>query len=189
MRKAALRRYVVFRVKAIEFLDLGGLHLGLLNGNVKPYPPFRTAANMADSLRTVQLSWLALFVDKNGTNVIELWQQVFPQHAKRVQEAWEKMEPAWPILREFRDSAGFHADKPLRFFSARRNLRTKIKQVEASILEFEKLFKFFLVAEAKELPNFEEVLDSLLDELERAHGGTFRRAEFKAYVMIPDTRR
>jgi len=88
MRKAALRRYVVFRVKAIEFLDLGGLHQGLLNGNVKRYPPFRTAANMADSLRTVQLSWLALFVDKNGTNVIELWQQVFPQHAKRVQEAW-----------------------------------------------------------------------------------------------------
>ena len=95
------------------------------------------------------------------------------------------MEPAWPILRQFRDSAGFHADKPLRFFSARRNLRTKIKQVEASIFEFEKLFEFFLDAEAKELPNFEEVLDSFLDELERAHGGTFRRAQFKAHVMIP----
>ena len=187
MRKAALRRYIVFRVKAIEFLDLGGLHQGLLNGNVKPYPPFRSAAHMADSLRAILLSWFALFVDKNGMNVIELWPQVFPQHSKLVQEAWAKMEPTWPILREFRDRAGFHADKPLRFFGARHRLRLEIKQVEAAMVEFEKLFKFFLKAEAKELPEFEAALDDLLDELERAHGSTFKREQFKAYAMIPDT--
>src|SRR5258708_1979455 len=149
MRKSALRRYVVFRVKAIEFLDLGGLHQGLLNGNIKPYPPFRTAANMADSLKTVQLSWLSLFVDKNGINVIDLWKQVFPQHKKLVEESWAKMEQAWPVLRGFRDSAGFHGDKPSKFFGARRRLRLEIKQVGAAMLEFEKLFKFFLKAEEK----------------------------------------
>jgi hypothetical protein len=72
MRKSAMRHQVVFRVKAIEFLDLGGLHQGLLNGNIKPYPPFRSAANMADSVRTVLLSWFALFVDKNGMNIISV---------------------------------------------------------------------------------------------------------------------
>ena len=187
MRKSALRRYVVFRVKAIEFLDLGGLHQGLLNGNVKPYPPFRSAANMADSLRTVLLSWFALFVDKNGMNVIELWKQVFPQHAKLVQEAWAKMEPTWPVLRDFRNRAGFHADKPPKFFGARHTLRLEIKHVEAAMLEFEKLFKFFLKAEANELRDLEEALDALLDELEKAHGSTFKREQFKAYTMIPDT--
>ncbi len=61
-RKSALRRYIVFRVKAIEFLDLGGQHQGLISGNIEPYPTFRPAGNMADSLRTVLLSWFVLFV-------------------------------------------------------------------------------------------------------------------------------
>jgi hypothetical protein len=189
MRKFALRRYVVFRVKAIEFLDMGGLHQGLLNGSIKPYPPFRTASNMADSLKTVLLSWFALFVDKNAMNVIELWQQVFPQHAKLEKETWAKMEPTWPVLREFRNRAGFHADKPRRFFGARHRLRVEIKHVEAALLEFEKLFKFLLSVEAKELPDLEEALDDLLDELEKAHGGTYKREQLKAYMMVPDTHR
>jgi hypothetical protein len=87
-RKSVLRQYIVFRVKAIEFLDIGSLHQGLISGNVKPYPPFRSASHMADSLKTVLLSWFALFVDKNGMDVIKLWKEVFPQHANRVQRAW-----------------------------------------------------------------------------------------------------
>ena|ERR1700687_3899083 len=188
MRKSALRRYIVFRVKAIEFLDLGGLHQGLMNGNVKSYPPFRSADDMAGSLRTVLLSWFALFVDKNGMDVIRLWKEVFPKHAKRVQDAWAKMEPTWIVLREFRNRAGFHADKPLRFFGARHRLRKEIKQVEAAMIEFENLFKFFLNAEETELPEMEKELDSLLDELEKKHGSKFKRAEFKRYVMVRDSR-
>jgi hypothetical protein len=186
MRKSALRRYVVFRVKAIEFLDLANLHQGLKEKRIGPWPPFRPPEFVANSLRTVLWSWFALFVDKNGMDAIKLWIEIFPQHAKRVQDAWEKMEPAWPILRQFRDSAGFHADKPLRFFTAKHKLRLEIKQAEAAIIEFEKLFKFLLKAEEKELPGFEEALDDLLDELEKAYGGTYRREQYKAYMMIPD---
>jgi hypothetical protein len=142
---------------------------------------------VADSLKTIQISWLALFVDKNGMNVIELWKRVFPQHAELVKEAWAKMEPTWPVLREFRDRAGFHADKPFKFFGARHRLRLEIRQVKAAILEFEKLFKFFLNVEAKELPDLEEALDALLDDLEKMHGGTYKRAQFKAYTMIPNS--
>jgi hypothetical protein len=128
---------------------------------------------MADSLRTVLLSWFALFVDKNGLDVIKLWKEVFPHHAKRVQEAWTKMEPTWPVLRDFRNRAGFHADKPLKFFGARHGLRSEIKQVEAAMVEFEKLFKFFLKAEEKELPELGKELDSLLDELEKKHSSAY----------------
>src|SRR5271157_793854 len=133
MRKSALRQYIVFRVKAIEFLDLGVLHEGLMNGNVKPLPPWRSASYMADSLRTVLLSWFALFVDKNGMDVIKLWKEIFQQNARRVQEAWAKVEPTWPVLREFRNRAGFHADEPLKFFGSRHRLRSEIKQVEAAM--------------------------------------------------------
>jgi hypothetical protein len=188
IRKSAIRRYVVFRVKAIEFLDLNGLHQGLMSGKVTPYPPFRSAGDMAGSLRTVLLSWFALFVDKNGMDVIKLWTEVFPQYAKRVREAWTKMEPTWPVLREFRDRVGFHADKPLKFFGARHRLRSEIRQVEAAMVEFEKLLKFFLKIEEKELPELGKELDSLLDELEKRHSSAFKRGEFKAYMMIPDSR-
>ena len=98
------------------------------------------------------------------------------------------MAPTWPILRDFRNRAGFHADKPHKYFGARHRLRSEIKQVEAALLEFEKLFRFFLKAEQTELPELEEALDALLDELEKAHGSTFKREQFKAYMMIPDTR-
>jgi hypothetical protein len=56
------------------------------------------------------------------------------------------------------------------------------RQVEAAMVEFEKLFKFFLKAEEKELPDLEEALDDLLDELEKDHGSTFKREQFKAYI-------
>lgn len=57
------------------------------------------------------------------------------------------------------------------------------------MLEFEKLFKFFLKAEDNnELPELEKTLDSLLDELEKKHGSAFKREEFKRYMMIPNSR-
>lgn len=188
MRKSALRRYIVFRVKAMEFLDMGGLHQGLLTGNIKPYPPFRSSDDMAGSLRTVLVSWLALFIDKNGMNVIKLWKEIYPHHAKRVDDAWAKMEPTWPIIRDFRNSAGFHADNPTKFFGKRHALRKEIKKVEAAMVEFGTLFKFFLKAEETELPELETALDSLLDDLEKSHGSAFKPADFKHYVMIKDTK-
>jgi hypothetical protein len=195
MRKSALRRYVVFRVKAIEFLDLIALRQSLrdpqlANSNV-PLPSFppRPALFVSDSLRTVVLSWFCLFIDqsKDGMNVINLWSTIFPDHKGRIEVAWKRMEPAWEILREFRDRAGFHADKPAKFFGARHRLRLELRKAEAALLEFEKLFKFLLSVEAKELPDLEEALDGLLDELEKTRGGTYKRAQFKAYLIIPDT--
>ena len=170
MRKSALRRYIVFRIKAIEFLDLNSLRhslrdpqLGNLQVPLPSFPPFRPPKFVSDSLRTVVLSWFCLFIDKSkdGMDVIKLWCEVFPKHATRTQEAWKRMEPAWEILREFRDRAGFHADKPLKFFGARSKLRTEWATVDAALKEFEELLKFFLKAEEKELGNeLESVLGS-----------------------------
>lgn len=188
MRRFAIRRYIVFRVKAVEFLDLAVVHERLISGNIKPDPPFRLPDHVADSLRTVLLSWFALFVDKNGMDVIKLWKGIFPKHAQRVEQAWARMQPIWPVLREFRDKAGFHADEPPKFFGARHRLRSEIKQVEATMVEFENLFKFFLKAEGNELPELEKELDSLLDDLEKKHRCSFNRGAFKAYMMIPDSR-
>ena len=196
LRQSALRRYVVFRVKAVEFLDLNALrhslrHPTLANVNIPlpSFPPLRLPVFVSDSLRTVVLSWFCLFIDqsKDGMNVIRLWSDLFPQHAKRIRDAWAKMEPAWLILREFRDRAGFHADKPIKFFTARYALRLNEKQVMNALYEFEKLFKFMLSVEASDLPDLEGALDEFLGEMEQKHGTKYKREQFKMYLLIPST--
>jgi hypothetical protein len=206
-RQRALQNYVVFRVKAIEFLDILALYSQLratpmsqdqLFAAKKTVPQglaplvgflaFRPPKFSADSLKTVALSWFALFIDKNGMDVIDLWCEVFPKHATKTRAAWRRMEPAWQLLRDFRNQVGFHADSPIRFFGARYKVLKDWPIVEAALKEFETLFNFFLKAEATELSaELEPALDSLLDELERLHGGAkFQREQFKSYLMLAD---
>ncbi len=142
MRKHALRRYLVFRVKVIEFLDIAALWQDLTRGNLCPHAPAgRKSKDFADSLRTVLLSWFALFVDKtkDGMNVIELWKELFPKRKTQIEEAWDRMKPAWDILRTFRNKAGFHADRPLAFFKARREILIQQKTVMMALEEFQRL--------------------------------------------------
>lgn len=195
MRNVLLQRYIVYRVKLIEFLDLLVLmtRLRALGKNAPvPIPGFpnRPASFVADSLRTVVLSWFCIFIDKSkdGMDVISLWSQVFPEHKTRIQEAWRRMEPNWDLLRSFRDSVGFHADKPSKFFRVRYEVRSKFdSQLMDALQEFEKIFKFLLKLEETELRDeLDTAVESLLDELEAKHPGQkYQREQFKSYLMIP----
>jgi hypothetical protein len=189
MRKAALRRYIVFRIKAIEFLDLNTLRSLLWAQQIDPVPQLRDPRCMSDSLRTVVLSWFALFIDKSkdGMDVTKLWVELFPQHKARVEEAWARMEPAWKTIRNFRDRAGFHADTPLKYFDARFAIHVEKAQVQAAVLEFESLLRFFLEAEEKELPELGVELDRYLNQLRIEHRIKYQREQLKAYMMVRDT--
>ncbi len=73
LRKAFLRRYLVYRVEAIEFFDLAAIRQALLaNQLTVPAPVGRINDDFAAGLRTVLLSWMALFIDKSkdGMDVI-----------------------------------------------------------------------------------------------------------------------
>src|SRR5258708_37956601 len=150
-RQNALRSYLIFRIKAMEFLDILGL-FNCLRANrmrqdelaaVKAQVPqglvplisflaFRPPQYSADSLKTVAVSWFALFIDKNGMDAIKVWSQVFPAHASKVQAAWKKMESSWQILRTFRNRAGFHSDEPMKFFASWLQLRKdRVKELAA----------------------------------------------------------
>jgi hypothetical protein len=171
----------------MEFLDLNALRNTLRANRIDPAPQVRPPQFMSDSVRTVVLSWFALFVDKNGLDVIKLWIELFPKYAAHVREAWTRMEPVWQTIREFRDCAGFHADKPMKFFGARYKIRRDSLKLDAALKEFEELLKLFLKAEADELPDLETALDALLDDLEKEHGAIYKREQFKAYLMIRET--
>jgi hypothetical protein len=198
-RQNALRNYIIFRIKAMEFLDILGL-FNCLRANTTPqaemvalkdkvpqglvplisFLAFRPSQYSADSLKTVAVSWFALFIDKNGMDAIKVWSQVFPTHANKVHAAWKKMEP-------YRNRAGFHADTPAKFFAARNELRKEWTKVQSALDEFKKLFDFFLKAETTELgAELAPALDLLLDELETKHGSKFQREQFKAYLMVAD---
>jgi hypothetical protein len=183
-RKHALRRYLVFRVKLIEFLDMAGIW-ELLRTNQPPNPVGRQPKDFADSFQTVLLSWFALFIDKNGMNVIELWKELFPKRNDEIEATWNRIKPAWDILRQFRDSAGFHADKPNRFFNARQKKSQNQAMLTPALSEFQKLQGVILKAESSEITDFPAAVDAFLDELE-AGGHKYNRADFKRYLMIPD---
>ncbi|MGB6482851.1 MAG: hypothetical protein WBE86_05120 [Candidatus Acidiferrales bacterium] len=188
MRKHALRRYLVFRVKLIEFLDMAGLWELLRQNQLQPQNSVgRQPKDFTDSLQTVLLSWFALFVDKNGMNVIELWKELFPNRNEEIEQSWQRMAPTWKVIRQFRDKAGFHADKPRAFFNARSKKSRNWQMISDALAEFQKLQGAILKAESTELADFPAAVDAFLDELETA-GHKYDRAGFKRYLMIPDSK-
>jgi hypothetical protein len=119
MRKHALRRYLVLRVKIIEFLDIGALRQGLKAQQLAvPNPVARTPADFADSLRTVQLSWLALLIDKSrdGMDAIKLWSELFPTHMPEIQVVWNRIEQSWNPHSRFSGQSRFSRGQAPRFF-------------------------------------------------------------------------
>lgn len=192
MRKHALRQYIVFRMKVIEYFDIGALRQGVSSQQLAvPSPVGRTPPDFVAALRTVQLSWFALLVDKSkdGMDAIKLWSELFPKHSAQIQDVWARIEPSWKIIRTFRDKSGFHADKPSAFFRARIAVHEREKEVNAAIAEFEHLLRIILKAEADELPDLEQAVDELLNELEIRGRPAYKKAEFKRYLMLPNTTR
>jgi hypothetical protein len=190
MRKAYLRRYLVYRMKVIEFFDLAAISQALLSGQITIQTRVgRRKEDFVAGLRTVQVSWMALFIDKSkdGMDVIPLWKELFPSLGAEIDETWKQMEPAWDLIRTFRDKAGFHADKPMSFLRARVDIIANRDMVTKALVEFEKLQRKILHSEGSTLPDLEAALDDLLGELETQEKHKFKRADWKRYLMIPDT--
>lgn len=185
MRKSALRRYLVFRVKAMEMMDLNVLHQAATSGKLELLNPGgRVTKDFADSLRTPLLAWFALVIDKQGLDVMQLWSELFPKHRNEIDATWARIQPALEMLREFRDRAAFHTDKPRPFFLARHHVIANQVIVATALEEFWKLFATLLEAEVGELPDLEREVDEFLDAVEGELRVQYDRAELKRYLGI-----
>ena len=183
---AALRRYIVFRVKAMEFLDTVALWKCLRDGTLRPVTPFpRAPGDFADSLRAGLLSSLAAFVDKSkrSMNVIKLWKELFPSRVAEIDRAWERLEPGWGVLRRFRNQVGFHADQPRDFFATRREVLGD-ERLQVALEEFQRLLGSILRSEPEDLPDLATALDCLLEEMSSAGGQGYDPSEVRRYLMI-----
>ena len=188
-RKSDVRKYIVMRIKAMEMMDLTAVMQSLPDGSL-PLPSFpsgRHGKHIKVSFGTVARSLLATIIDENGTHAIDIWIDLFPAHRAMIEKAWKRMEPGWEVLKAFRDSVGFHGDKPNRYFDARHRLAHS-PELRIAVDQFERLFKTLIKMEAAELPDLEDALDSLLDEQGKRLGSRFDHKVWKAYLMVPDTK-
>src|SRR5271169_3725802 len=133
IRKHDLRRYMIYRIKLMEWLQVFLLWIGCKEGSVNPPNTMgHDGQDFQETLRTVLLSWLSTIVDthRDGLNVFDLWLRLYPQHSERISQVRAEIEPQLTVLRDFRDRVGFHADTPDKYFAAKSALVINKNAVE-----------------------------------------------------------
>ena len=188
MRRDALRRYVLFRMKSLELLHFYLLTAALTeHGYTPPNDLQHDGTDFANSVRTACIGWLATIVDqtREGMNVFDLWRQLFPKHGKEIERVWKVMEPQMEVIKEFRDRVAFHVDTPLKFFAARDKVRTPSPALAAAVQSFMDLEILLLRKEDEELPDFVPAAEELLLDLELQLGISINREWFKRALILP----
>jgi hypothetical protein len=187
LRKADLKRYVIYRMKSMELLHF---YLLLFDLNDSGHCPENILGHdgrmFASSMRTVAISWLATFVDqsRDGMNVFDLWRRLFPKHKEEIDRVWLQLEPQLEIIKNFRDRVGFHADTPLRYFAARDKIRGDNPDLQAAMDSFMRLEIALYNYEDEELPDFVSVAEELLLDVELQLNINIDREWFKQALIL-----
>lgn len=189
MRKDALRRYFVFRLKLVEMFHFNRLWTALVHEKFVPENAMgHEGEDFALSLRTALLSWFCTVVDRTGggLNVFDVWSQLFPHERQEIARVRAEVEPHWEILKEFRDKCGFHADTPRNYYRAQLEVLNNTQKVVEAMQSFLELAKRLINLQDAELPDFvPEVESFMLDfELENKEYG-FNRESLKRLGILP----
>jgi hypothetical protein len=192
LRDADLRRYVLYRIKSLEFLHFYLLLIDLRNGGHYPENVLGHDGRMfASSVRTAAISWLATFVDqaRDGMNVFDLWRRLFPRHRARIDETWAQLEPQLETIRDFRDRVAFHADTPMKYFAARDAIRGRNPELQAAMDSFIGLEIELYKCEEEELPDFVSAAEGLLLDVELRLGVRVDREWYRDALILPGKRK
>jgi hypothetical protein len=187
MRKDALKRYLVYRLKLVELIHLSILWTALNDEQFVPDNMMgQSGRDFAQSIRTVMLSWFCTIVDQtsDGLSVVRVWRELFPRHRKRIDRLWKEIEPHWVVLRTFRDKCGFHADTPRNYFSARQEVIDN-PQVARALQDFLELSTFLLRREEQELSDFVPEVEQFFLDFELESTSRFNRDALKRLLILP----
>jgi hypothetical protein len=192
MRRDALRRYFVFRLKLIELFHFHLLWGALADEKFIPENVMEHDGRVfAESVRAALLGWYCTIVDRTagGLNIFNVWRELFPDHRDEIERVRAVVEPHWEVLQGFRDRCAFHADTPRNYFLAKQKMLDKSSQVAKAVQEFLDLAKFLMLREEDELPDFvAEVESFLLDfELEKGNRG-INRGALRKLLILPRTK-
>src|SRR3974390_2161615 len=125
LRRDALRRYFIFRLKLVELIHLQLLWSSLADEMFTPENVMEhTGQDFAGSIRTAYLSWYCTIVDRTqgGLNIFKVWLELLPRHRHEIDRVRQEVEPPWEVLKNFRDKCGFHADTPRSYFLAKQQV-------------------------------------------------------------------
>lgn len=187
IRRDALRRYFIFRMKLVELMHFNVLWDTLRKNRFAPENVLgHEGVDFAHSVRTAALSWFCTVVDqsRDGLNVFDLWRQLFPNHRAEIERVWNEVKPQFGKLREFRDKCGFHADTPRSYFLAKQRVLGNPKLAK-SVQSFLTLAILLVKSEAKELPDFVSEVEAFLLDFELEFDARFKRDSFKRLLILP----
>jgi hypothetical protein len=187
LRKDALRRYFVYRMKLVELFHFSLLWSALSREEFFPENKMgHSGEDFASSVRVALISWFCVIVDQSdgGLNIFKVWRELFPNDRKVIDLAWRQIEPHWDVLRSFRDRCGFHADTPQKYFEAKIKLLDNPETVKA-VQDFLDLAIILVKKENKQLPDFVPEVESFLFDFELHSGRRFRRDTFKKLLILP----
>jgi hypothetical protein len=187
MRKDALRRYFVFRMKLMELIHFHLLWRALDRNEFFPDNVMgHDGADFSNSVRIASISWFCTVVDctGGGLNAFDVWLQLFPRHQREIEAVRSEVDTDLGVLREFRDRCGFHADTPKKYWRARHGIVGK-PQLEEALQKFVSLATFLIKNESEELPEFSHEVEEFLLEYESEFKTTVNRESFKRMLILP----
>lgn len=115
-RKDALDQLIICRQRLAEALHLVTLWDDLRNKKITPtLNATETPEDYLETLRTAFLGWLASLIDKtkDAIDVFDVWLALFPAEQGEITRVWQENKPAFELLRDFRNTTGFHGNKSL----------------------------------------------------------------------------
>jgi hypothetical protein len=187
LRRDALRRYFVFRMKLIELFHFHLLFSALLDEQFIPKNVMEhEGRDFAYTVRTALVSWYCTIVDRTdgGLNIFNVWRELFPKHRDEIEQMRAKVEPDWKILKNFRDKCGFHADTPRHYFLAKQKLLDNV-QVVQSMREFLDLAMKLMKLEDTELVDFVPEVETTILDLELEGACKVSRDAMKKMLILP----
>ena len=189
-RQKAIRKYIVYHLKLIELL-----HLFILTMEVgkSDSHPANVMGHNSDHFKETLLGmvvtvFMSIADDRSKTtNVKVIWEAIYPRHVQSIDRIWKtRIAPGIAIMKHYRDRAGAHGDEAEKYFAAKMRIIRERDQIIASLDAFLRLSIRLTKKQAKENPEFESEIESVLLDIELNFSeGAFNRRWLREMHLIP----
>jgi hypothetical protein len=179
-RKDAMDQLIICRQRLAE-----ALHLFTLWDDIRKKKitlilnPTETPEDYLETLRTAFLGWLASLIDKtrDAINVFDVWVALFPAEQGEIRRVWQENKAAFELLRDFRNTTGFHGNKSLGEHLRVRKQVLGSKPIEKASQDFFGLaIRMHRIEHAS--PDFQDTAKARFSELGIDPAGFLRRFEY-----------
>jgi len=157
--------YLVYRMKLNELMHLHFLLHHLLGGGCGDTVGGIDPEIVMNTVRTCAMSWFITMLDRNGVNIFDLWEKMFPQYTHRLRLYQGAIEKDLIRLRAFRNRSAFHAEPVFReFFQPRVEMQEHAEEDVRGLRRFLDLATFLLKREHTVDPDLQSrMLGVILD--------------------------